>query len=640
MNTHSLGSRLVIATFFLVVGVCSVFGIFTWLYFSMRIEKDAAREATSESSEILARLSTIDELSGQRVEDAMHLLERESRSEGQASLKGNGSLGGTPVPDLAFGGKSQLQNFEIVDRVRSLVGGSATIFAWNGQDFVRISTNVLKPDGSRALGTKLDAQGKAYAALSQGMPFKGVVKILGVPYTTSYSPLKDSAGHLAGALYTGYRLDSIGALSRSTADARILDHGFVALLDPSGAVLVHGSNISDGDFASILAKPSGWVLQKTLYPAWGYAVLTAYSTKDVIWRTISTLAVLTVETVILVGLIFLLEIVLLQRLVVKPVSAMTDSLNNADLSTVLDASRKDEIGNLASSFNLFVARIRGSLLDVQDRAKATFAKSNEIQSIAQCAVEGLIEQRKQAESASGTMTQLSRDIAATSGHTDNASEQANAAAVAAREGREQVASTSTQMQRLASDTQENANRVAALSDRVHEIGSIVGVIEEIAAGTNLLALNASIEAARAGVHGRGFAVVAGEVRRLAERTAQATQQVSSLVSGIQEETQKAATNIGEACSHAQEGAEAVSGLSQTFEQISHLVSEVNEKIAEIANAARHEAGSADTATNTMQVVASSARQSADGAEQVVVAAKDLIHIGNKLEEIVGQFHLE
>jgi methyl-accepting chemotaxis protein len=195
------------------------------------------------------------------------------------------------------------------------------------------------------------------------------------------------------------------------------------------------------------------------------------------------------------------------------------------------------------------------------------------------------------------------------------------------------------MQQLASDTQESANRVASLSNRVEEIGSIVGVIQEIAAGTNLLALNASIEAARAGEQGRGFAVVAGEVRRLAERTAQATQQVSSLVSGIQEETKRAASDIGEACAHAQEGADAVSGLSQTFEQISHLVFEVNEKIAKIADAARNEAGSADAVTSTMQVVATSARQSADGAEQVVTAARHLIDIGEKLEEIVGQFHL-
>lgn len=640
MRNCSLGARLIAATFLLVVVCCSVFGIFTWLYFSLRIQKDAQREANEKSAEVLARIASIDELAGQRVADAMRLLQRESSLAGASSLKGESRLGSANVPELSLGGRSVVGNFEIVDRVRAIAGGTATIFAWNGQDFIRVSTNVLKPDGSRALGTKLDPQGKAYAALRQGNSFKGVVNILGVPYTTFYTPLHDAAGRTTGALYTGYRLDSIEVLSRSISDARILDNGFVALIDASGKVLVHGSNISDKDLEEIRAKSSGWHVKEITYPTWGYKVLTAYPMSEVNWRTISTLSVLTVETIILVGLIFLLQIYMLRRLVVKPVAALTGSMNNADLNTQLDSSRCDEIGGLASSFNLFVGRLRHTLLDVHDRAAATFTKSNEIQKIANVTMSNLAGQCRQAESASEIVAHLSQEIASTASHTNDASEQARAAAEAARQGSEQVTTTSTRMQQLASDTQESAKRVALLSNRVQEIGSIVGVIEEIAAGTNLLALNASIEAARAGEHGRGFAVVAGEVRRLAERTAQATQQVATLVAGIQEETQQAASEIGEACNHAQEGANAVSGLSQTFEQISSLVFEVNDRIAKIAEAARQETSSADVAKNSMQEVASSAQQSADGANQVVVASKHLIDIGERLEEIVGQFHVK
>jgi methyl-accepting chemotaxis protein len=616
MKICSLSTRLVAATLLLVVAVCSVFGVFTWLYFSMRTHRDAEREARTESTEVMARIASIDELSGQRVGDAMHLLQDLGASKGAPSLKGTSSLGSKQVPNLLFGGQSQVENFEIVDRVRERNGGTATIFAWNGRDFTRISTNVLKPDGSRAVGTILDSSGKAYAALSLGQTFSGVVNILGVPYTTSYLPLKDGSGQLVGALYTGYRLDSIAALGRSIVDAHILDHGFVALLDPTGTVLVHGAQVTDKDLNAIRKDASGWTVTQATYPAWGYQVYTAYPTSDVTWRTIDTLSVLTAETTILVGLIFLLLMIMLKRLVILPVKTLTAHLNDADLSTELDISRSDEIGGLATAFNLFVARIRHTLIDVQDRATATCAKSNEIQAIAQQAVNSLTGQCREAESATDVVTQLSRDIASTSNHTNDASVQARDAAEAARLGVQQVEATSARIQQLAVDTQESANRVSSLSGRVREIGSIVGVIEEIAAGTNLLALNASIEAARAGEHGRGFAVVAGEVRRLAERTAQATQQVGSLISGIQNETQQAAADIAGACLHAEEGANAVAGLSQTFEQISRLVFEVNDRIARIADAARGEASAADSATSTMRIVATNARESADGAEMV------------------------
>jgi len=639
MKIRSLGTRMVAATMLLVVVVCSVFGIFTWAYFSMRTQRDAEREAKGESSQVLARIASIDELSGQRVGDAMRLLTEFSKAKGTPALKGTGTVAGKPVANLTFGGQSQVENFEIVDRIRTLNSGTATIFSWNGRDFTRISTNVLKPDGSRALGTVLDPTGKAFAALSQGATFSGVVNILGVPYTTSYAPLKDDSGQLVGALYTGYRLDSITALSSSIADAHILDHGFVALIDPSGNALVHGKQITDKQLETIRKDPSGWTVNQSSYPVWGYTVYTAYPTSDVTWRTISTLGVLTGETTILVGLIFLLMLIMLQRLVLQPVQTLTGHLNDANLNTMLEVDRNDEIGDLASAFNQFVERIRCTLIDVHERATATFAKSNEIQSIAQQSVNSLVGQCREAESASSVVTQLSQDIASTSSHTEDASLQARDAADAARQGVQLVETTSARMQQLATDTQESADRVAALSGRVQEIGSIVGVIEEIAAGTNLLALNASIEAARAGEHGRGFAVVAGEVRRLAERTAQATQQVSSLISGIQEETQRAATDIGEACTHAEEGAHAVSSLSQTFEHISRLVFEVNDRIAKIADAARGEATAADSATNTIRTVASSAKESADGAEQVVLASNHLIQIGEKLEELVGQFRV-
>jgi methyl-accepting chemotaxis protein len=640
LKRSSLGVNLIASSLFAVTIIGLLFAAIAWHLLGVQVRQQAKQEVALQSDVVFGQLATIDQLSRAQVESAMRVLIEAGQHRGDPALKGSVSLAGKELPDLHLGAESQVQNFALVDHIKILAGGTATLFVWDGGNFIRVSTNVLKPDGSRAVGTPLDPKGRAYAALTQGRSFTGVVDILGTPYITAYVPMLDAGGKMVGAWYTGYRLDSIASLSKSIQETSILQHGFVALLKPSGAVVSHGQNVTDQALTDLLNQPQGWMLHRVTFPAWGYTILTAYPQSDVTSRLLRTMGILAGGILILSGLIVLMQFLLLDRQVLRPVRYLTHCLEHADLNTLLETDHTDEIGILTRGFNEFVLRLRQAMLKVRDGSTASTAKSGEIREISYRAAGSIAEQHRFAAGAADGAARLAASIDSTVNHTDEASSHTRQAAEAATQGNQQVAAAVTMMQGLADATQQSADRISTLTERTRQIGSIVGVIQEIAAGTNLLALNASIEAARAGEHGRGFAVVAGEVRRLAERTAQATQQVAALVSGIEEETGHASRGILSACTRAAQGAEAISSLNTTFERIVTLIVEVDSRMARIAQASHDEASVAGEVGATMRNVSASAHESADDAEAIVAKASELLQTAHALESLVEQFNLQ
>ena len=141
-----------------------------------------------------------------KVANAMALLKAKTATLGAPKLEGNDPVGGKDVPGLHFGTTKMNNNFTLVDEVKTEAGGTATLFVKAGDEFVRVTTNVPKPDGSgRAIGTILDPNGKAIAAIKQGQAFYGEVPILGTPYVTGYEPIKDASGGVIGVYYVGYQ---------------------------------------------------------------------------------------------------------------------------------------------------------------------------------------------------------------------------------------------------------------------------------------------------------------------------------------------------------------------------------------------------------------------------------------------------
>ena len=229
---------------------------------------------------------------------SMRVLEALALATGAPSAGPTVTVGTQRVPDLRFGNQSVLGHFGLVDKDVELMGGTATLFTHAGTGFVRLSTNVKRPDGSRAVGTVLDPKGPAIAVVSQDRIFYGVVDILGRSYITGYAPIHDAGGANIGLYYVGYPVETLGRIGDSLAQSHLLAHGFFALLDQNNQLLF---NSQGADAATIQAAipravagqaawtDGNWSWQAQRFPQWRFTLLAATYRPDVshqAWRRV------------------------------------------------------------------------------------------------------------------------------------------------------------------------------------------------------------------------------------------------------------------------------------------------------------------------------------------------------------------
>jgi methyl-accepting chemotaxis protein len=222
-------------------------------------------------------------------------------------------------------------------------------------------------------------------------------------------------------------------------------------------------------------------------------------------------------------------------------------------------------------------------------------------------------------------------------HAEKASDASARSAQAARKGGQVAEATLATMNGIATSTRNAAARILELGKSSEQIGNIIGVITEIAGQTNLLALNAAIEAARAGEQGRGFAVVAGEVRRLAERTASATQEISSMIQTIQSETKIAVDAIEKGNREVQFGVEKTSESGRVLAEIIGMSEEVGGMVAQIATAASQQQGATEQINSSVSQISNLTQASADNADQTANACVNLSALASGLQRLVTEF---
>ncbi|MBI5893179.1 MAG: methyl-accepting chemotaxis protein [Deltaproteobacteria bacterium] len=333
----------------------------------------------------------------------------------------------------------------------------------------------------------------------------------------------------------------------------------------------------------------------------------------------------------------------LSKNIITRLKILTDEaelIANGDFTNITSVSGKDEIGKLAQSINSIVENISGIISSIKEDERHLKASSEEMLATAKNIAAGTMEQAQKADQVSTASEEMSATVTEVARDASNAAEAAVIANDSAQNGGEVVLKTIEGMNAVAKMVKESSIVIRELGSRSNEIGRIIKVIDDIADQTNLLALNAAIEAARAGEQGRGFAVVADEVRKLAERTTKATKEIGEMIKEIQGETHKAVLSMDAGTKEVEAEVQLATDAGNSLKDIISQVDKVTGIIQHIATATEEQSKASEEISRDIETVAEVAKEMANGAGRIVDVAGKLKTIEADIDALIANFKIK
>lgn len=769
----SISNQIMIPLSVLIILTITAVSYILKIRFESDLLNTANIKVNSEIQNVEDQLQTTNNLMLEQVKTAVQVLREKSLLQGTPATSESFVVKDKTVPGLYFGSQLMNDNYSLVDNVVNITGGTATLFVKSGSEFVRISTNVVKDDGTRAIGTILDPKGLAIKEITKGNSFYGLVEILGSFYITGYEPIKAN-GETIGIWYCGYPVKSLDVIGEKIHNSKILDNGFLALLDKKNNILFNSNHVNLEEIKQIISQTENeeWEIKKEKFDSWGFEIVAGIYNPDIQSSLMRIQFVIIGFSVLFLFLVLFIIYIIVRKQINKRLSKLIEISNKVsigDTDVEIDNQNIDELGLLEKSYSEMISNMREQTEMAKDIAsgnlnvainirsdKDRLSKSfitmiqslkkliDDIKLLTSAAVEGNLsyrinpdnhpadfkqivqginktvdeilepinegsevlsqiskgnlkvrvngkykgehqkiknsinevaqslysivgevasgvdhvsssssqisssidemlavsrEQSIQTNEIAAAMEEMAKTILENTKNASAAAQTAKESGVKANEGEKVVLETIDGMNQISVVVNSSAETVFKLGEDSDKIGEIIQVIQDIADQTNLLALNASIEAARAGEQGRGFAVVADEVLKLAERTSNATREISEMIKGIQIETGHAVDSIKQGTSAVNTGKQLAEKAGEVLEGIKDETEKLSSIADHVAVASEEQSSAAEQISKNIESISNVTSQNAQSIQQIAQAAANLNNLTINLERLVAKFDL-
>ena len=656
-HTHSLAGKLNIAIVSLLVVVFGSSSL--WLSMNLSSRLDTAGQQSLHAGNI--RMINMIDAYASALENSATMLGAEF-SQRAAEV-------------LTEKGPNETTKNALVESFTRSTHGVATLFNREGDDFIRVATTLQNAEGKRATGTKLDHAHPAHALIQQGQSYTGRASLFGRDYMTHYAPLKDASGKVSGIAFIGIDFtESLAALKKQIREIRIGDTGYVYILDAGaqpGTLIVHptgeGKNLleakaGDGrlfiqemlktksgviEYSSAESANQGGALRDKIaaydtFPRWNWLIASSsFSdefTRDA--RFVST--TLAITSLVIIVLIALCVTVLIRHWLARPLQTTAEAFQRmakGDLGVQLKSDSTDEIGQMMNACGKMCDELRNMVQKIQSGMQDISREAEELMQMADNVSVGSREQSDAATALASSIEELSVGIEQIAGHSHETRKVVDDSNRISGSGSNVIEQAVAAMSGIADTVRFSSNVVSELGARTDEIARIVTVIREIADQTNLLALNAAIEAARAGEQGRGFAVVADEVRKLAERTTSSTQEIARTIERITAGARNAAESMDKGVNQVTEGVALASKAGSCIREMHDGSNLVGSAVAGIADSIREQSAASEHIASTVEEISSQAESNHEHALQAAEASRRMHKIARNTREMLGWFRL-
>ncbi|MBP9962026.1 MAG: methyl-accepting chemotaxis protein [Pseudomonas sp.] len=364
------------------------------------------------------------------------------------------------------------------------------------------------------------------------------------------------------------------------------------------------------------------------------------NTNQVAAEQYSTAFTLVIALLVVATVLTFVCALLLTRSIVKPINDAlhaAEQIAEGNLTRPIQTQGRDEAARLLQAMAKMQNKLRDTLHQISGSANQLASAAEELNSVTEESARGLQQQNNEIEQAATAVTEMTSAVEEVARNAVSTSEASKDATRSAGDGRDLVMETVSAIERMSADVQGTAELVSNLAEESRDIGKVLDVIRGLADQTNLLALNAAIEAARAGEAGRGFAVVADEVRALAHRTQQSTSEIERMIGSIQGGTEQAVNSMRNSTERAESTLNIARGAGLALDTITGAVAQINERNLVIASAAEEQAQVAREVDRNLVNINDLSVQSATGAHQTSAASAELSRLAVDLNSLVARF---